>query len=158
MEKAVADTPLDSRAADKMFWVLLTAGLLLFAIVTIPPGARETGHLKANLLRAQEANRQLAVTEQILRDREKALVSDPWYNEAVLREKMKYARPGEKQVDVPSTQDRSLLVGIPKPQEYVPDRTRPAGAISRVMSWSLLAASALLVATAFIFFDRPASR
>jgi hypothetical protein len=158
MEKAVAETPLDSRAADKMFWVLLTAGLLLFAIVTIPPGAREAGHLKANLLRAREASRQLTITDNILRDREKALQNDPFYAEAALRANMKYTKPGEKEISVPQTQDRSLLVGIPKPEEYVPDRMRATGVVSRMTSWSLLAASALLVATAFIFFDRPASR
>jgi len=155
MEKAVTSKAADTRTRDKLFWGLLAAGLLLFAVVTIPPGAREAAFARENLVRVQTVSQELATTEGILRDRERSLQTDPFANEAVLRSRMKYTKPGEREVPVEQTQDRRLLVESPKPATYVPLPMQPAGVAGRVTNWALLAASALLVAGAFIFFDRP---
>lgn len=158
MEKAVAPRMADCRAADRMFWVLLTAGLTLFALVTIVPGARQSRALRADVARAKAVTRQLEEANRTLEAREAALAGDPFYNEALLRDKMKYTKPGEKEIEMAPTRDRHFFTETPATATFVPSRMDTAGFGDRVASMSLLAASALLIAAAFVFFDKPAVR
>jgi len=139
-----------------MFWLLLVAGLLLFALVTIPPGARRAGALRQDLARAQAVAVQLEKVNETLGRRERALESDPFYNELVLRSKMKYTKPGEKEIQTTPPGKTVALVDTPPIRPYLPSSIPDPGVAERITNWALLATSALLVAAAFIFFDQPA--
>lgn len=157
MEKVAALEMSRQGELDRMFWALLTVGLLLFAMVTIPPGARHARALRQDLMRARAAMNELQGVRQVLSQRERALQSDPFYNEAVLRAKMKHTKPGEKEVNMAQPGRWPGLIETPETKPYAPTGNRATPIARSVTSWALLSASFLLMASAFIFFDRPSS-
>ncbi len=158
MEKGLAPIAGGQRSHGRLFWTFATIGLLFFAFVTIPPGARRSRALSADLERARSLRDGLAVKRDALLQCERALKSDAFFNEAMLRDKMKYRKSGE--VEVRTAGDPAPLfafAGIRVP-DFVPSPPAAKSLRAHIADWSLLIASALLVATAFLFFDRPASR
>ena len=155
MEKAVARDDSRSGSYAGTFWTLAAAGLVLFAMVTIPPGARYSRALRADLDRARRIHAALEYKEDAFRQFERALKTDPFFNEAVMRAKMKYRKPGE--VDVPTGRASAAFVpaGIPAIADFVPSRPQPPSLRQRITSWAFLVTAALLLAMAFLFFDRP---
>ncbi len=155
MEKAVA-FPLSRRKdSDRMFWVLAVAGLLLFAIVTIPPGARYARTLKGDLQRARAIEAKAKSCQAAFLQCERALKGDPFFNEAVLRAKMKYTKPGEEVVGPPVRMSSVIPVALPATTEFRPSRTSLPNTRQQVAAWAMLLASALSLAAAFLFFDQP---
>jgi hypothetical protein len=140
-----------------MFWLFLVAGLLLFSIVTIPPGARRARALRSDVDQAQRIVGQLEQVNETLTLRERALQSDPFYNELVLRSRMKYTKPGEKEVQTTVPGSRIALADTPQVDNFTPSPAAEPGLAAQVTNWALLAASAMMVAAAFILFDRPAT-
>jgi len=158
MAKAVTVIASNRKDVDRMFWVLLVAGLLLFALVSIPPGARRSNALRQDAERARQIVAQLDEVNETLSHRERALQTDPFFNEVVLRAKMKYARPGEKEIQTTIAGGTVALVDTPAVGSFIPSPTPAAGIAAQVTNWALLVASGLLVATAFILFDQPSRR
>ena len=152
MEQAVSRRKGGKANLDVTFWILLAAGLALFLLVTVTPGARHSWALRGDLARATAVKGRLDATVNMLEARERALAGDPFYNEAVLREKMKYTRPGEKEVQMPR---KASLVTVPGTKDFVPPKREEPCIAANVTSWTLLAAAGVLVLAAFIFFDRP---
>jgi len=157
MEKAVTVIASRRKDVDRMFWFLLAAGLLLFALVTIPPGARHARALRQDTERARRIVAQLERTNETLVQRERALQSDAFFNELVMRTKMKYTRPGEQEIQTTVPGRTVGLVDAPIVEDFIPTQAPAPGPAAQVTNWALLAASAILVASAFILFDRPSS-
>ncbi len=155
MEETVTSVNDRRKDVDRMFWILLVAGLLLFGMVTIPPGARKARALRQDLEKAQAVCAQLEKLNETLSQRERALQSDPFYNEVVLRSKMKYTKPGEKEIQTTPPGQSVALVDTPPIKPYTPSRLPESELTERITSWALLVTSAVLVAAAFIFFDQP---
>jgi len=155
MEKAVAPITYRQKDLDRMFWLLLVAGLVFFAIVTVPPGARRARSLRQDAERAQRAVTELERTHETLSLRERALQSDPFYNELVLRTGMKYTRPGEKEIQTTLPGSSAAVAADAPVDPFVPSPAAGPGMAAQVTNWALLAASAVMVAAAFILFDRP---
>lgn len=139
-----------------MFWLLLATGLLLFAIVTIPEGARRSRALAQDLERARRITAGLESTNEMLTQRERALRGDPFFTEAVLRTKLKYTRPGEQEIRT-GLPAGAALVETPIVASFVPGGAEEKKLPTRVADWALFAASVLLVAGAFILFDHPST-
>jgi len=157
MEKAVAPNPRSHRRLQKAFWLPAVAGLLLFALVTIPPGARRSRALGRDLQRAERIGTSLAHKRQILSEYERALKTDPFFNEAVLREKMKYRKPGEGVIEM-NRDDGIFSASLGEVPPFRPSARPPRSLRRHVLNWSLLLASGLLVGAAFLYFDVPARR
>ena len=133
------------------------AGLVLFAMVTIPPGARRGRALAADFMRAGAVRSGLEYKRDALLGYERALKTDPFFNEAVLRSKLRYRRPGEVELrtsgEPPSV---TAAAGLRVP-DFVPSRLPAASGRDQMSNWALLLTSALLLATAFLLFDSPAA-
>lgn len=153
MEKAVALTTSRRNDLDRMFWALAAVGLLLFGIVTIPPGARRSRALSVELRRATAVHTRLQSKEKAFVQYERALKTDPFLNEAALRGKMKYRKPGEKVIQTGAAVFAPVLTR--EVGEYIPSRPAMPSLRRQIANWALLLASALLIAAAFIFFDGP---
>ena len=139
------------------FWALAGMGLLLFAIVTIPPGARRSRALKRDLDRANAITAALQDRENRYQQHERALKTDPFYNEAVMRSKMHYRKPGEMEVAAGSGTTSVATIEGPRIPDFVPTPPAATSFSAQVTNWALLVMSALLLAVAFLFFDRPVS-
>jgi cell division protein FtsB len=155
MEKAVTVVTARRSDLDRMFWVLLAAGLLLFAIVTLPPGAARASAMGRDVENTRRIVAQLEQANDVLSQRERALQSDPFYEEMVLRSKMKYTRPGEKEIQTTLPGRTIAMVEAPAVDVFVPSPAPAAGLAAQVINWALLAASTIMVAAAFILFDQP---
>ncbi|MCD6404520.1 MAG: hypothetical protein J7M19_01690 [Planctomycetes bacterium] len=155
MEKAVAFSLSRRKDSDRLFWVFAVAGLLLFAIVTIPPGARRASALKGDLQRARAIHARVKSREAAFLQCERALKSDPFFNEAVLRAKMKYTKPGEEVVGPAVRMSSVIPVALPAIAQFRPSRPSSPDTRQQVASWAMLLASALSLAAAFLLFDRP---
>lgn len=154
MEKALAPPFGRRKDLDRFFWALAAAGLVLFAIVTIPPGMRRNRALGKDLRRANAIHGGLLYKQRAFSQCERALKTDPFFCEAVLRAKMKYTRPGESVMHT-GAHTRSLTpVDVPRVPDFVPSRTARVGLRAQIANWALLLTSALLLTGAFVFFDR----
>jgi len=156
MEKTVAPAESRRRNFTVTFWVLAAGGMVLFAMVTIPPGARRSRALRADLERARAVCGALRQKREAYLQCERALKTDPFFNEAVMRAKMKYRKPGEVEIKTGAARASFVPVRIADIPEFSPAPPPAAGPRERVVSWALLVACALLLAIAFLFFDRPA--
>jgi hypothetical protein len=157
MEKALAPTVSRQRSLDRFFWVLAAAGLVLFAVVTVPPGASRNRALARDLQRASAIHAGLSYKQRAYTQYERALKTDPFFCEAVLRARMKYTRPGENVIPMAAQGDAFTPVDVPKVPDFVPSRPSPPPLRAQIANWAVLLTSALLLAAAFIFFDRPAA-
>ncbi len=156
MEKRVVPLAGDRKTLSVLFWLFAAAGLLVFAVVTIPPGIGRSTVLEDNLLRARALRDGLALKEQALFQYERSLKSDPFFNEAMLRGKMKYRRSGETEVRTEGEAAPLFAVATMQVPDFAPVGHRSSTLEADVANWALLVASALLLASAFLFFDRPA--
>ncbi len=155
MEKAVARSVRQGKIYSVIFWTLAAVGLLLFAFVTIPPGARRSRALRADLDRARAIHAGLEYTRDAYEQCERALMTDPFFIEAVMRAKMRYRKPGEIEIVTGAASTSFVPVSVPDVPDFVPSPPPARTSRKRVAGWALLVASALLLAAAFLFFDRP---
>ncbi|MHC4711754.1 MAG: hypothetical protein ACYTAN_00605 [Planctomycetota bacterium] len=158
MEERVVPIAGDQKRLGRLFWTFATIGLLFFAFVTIPPGARRCRALGADLDRAQSLRDGLILKRDALLQCERALKSDPFFNEAMLRDKMKYRKSGEVEVRTAAEPAPLFAVAGLRVPDFMPSPPTAKTLRAHIADWSLLFSSALLVATAFLFFDKPASR
>lgn len=157
MDQRIATMRLDSgRKAPVLFWTFTVAGLALFASVTIPPGARRSSALRRDLDRAMAIHAGYQYKHTVLKQWERGLKTDPFFNEALLRAKMRYRKPGEIEVQVATRQASIIPAAMPRIPDFIPSPPLAASFRAQLMSWSILVMSALLLAAAFLFFDGPA--
>ena len=157
MEQTIAiRRPAPGRNAPVLFWTFATAGLVLFAIVTIPPGARRSSATSRDLIRATAIHAAHQYKHTVLEQCERGLMTDPFFNEAVLRAKMKYRKPGEIEVSVTPRQASIVPAAAPRIPDFIPSPPLVESFRAQLMSCSILVMSALLLAVAFLFFDGPA--
>ena len=158
MEQRLGPAPGESRRKNytATFWTLAAAGLVLFAMVTTPPGARRSRALRADSERAASIRAGLEYKYDAFQQSERALKTDPFFNEAIMRAKMKYRKPGETEVKTGVSHASFMSMGVPAIPAFIPSRPKAPSHRQRIVSWALLVTSALLLAVAFLFFDRPA--